>query len=127
MLWQALHRQPKTTERAYRGLGIRAGSAHVGQLLGLDTVDLEIVVTRVLADDHAWVHLGTCGGAIEVRVRHAESRKERARALGKGQGGDDGEKEGELRRCDRSRPRLFILPGDRKKQTKKIFCGHLGG
>ena len=32
-------------------------SAHVGELLFLDDVDVEIAVTRILADDHAFVDL----------------------------------------------------------------------
>jgi hypothetical protein len=36
---------------------VGAGSAHVGQLLALDRVDHEVVLTAVDADDHAFVQL----------------------------------------------------------------------
>ena len=34
---------------------VGAGGAHVGELLFADAVDVEVVVARVLADDHAFV------------------------------------------------------------------------
>src|SRR5882757_5957444 len=36
---------------------VRAGSSHVGQLLRLRGVDVEVIATRALADDHALVEL----------------------------------------------------------------------
>src|SRR6478609_6707768 len=82
---------------------VRAGGAHVGELLLLGDVDVHVVGTGVLADDHALVDLGARLGeqrAALLEVDHGAGR-DRTGAVGHegaaGAGGDGAE------------PRLVVL------------------
>src|ERR1700733_12810835 len=54
--------------------GVRARGAHVRELLFTNAVDVEIVVARVFADDHALVDFNTVGDEEDTAVLEAFER-----------------------------------------------------
>ena len=53
---------------------VRRRGAHVGELLFADGVDVEIVVARVLTDDHAFVDFDAAADEKHATILHAEER-----------------------------------------------------
>ena len=53
--------QSEAARRGQNNVLIRAGSAHIGQLLPFGHVDNQVIFTAVLADDHPFIHFFTGG------------------------------------------------------------------
>lgn len=65
----------KDPRRCQRDLLVRSRSTHVGELLCLDGVDLEVVLPAVLPQDHTRIHLSTWPNEqlppAQIRIRNA--------------------------------------------------------